>query len=210
MKEKFFPIIVLMLFLILLFPSQIFAESNENLDIKVTIEDRRWDVKLFGLFPNPAQFLFGSVDFINVSFAEDSSQPDELHVTMNLRDLSKLLPDFDSGYTVSWWMNNIHYCLVVHRLPSNQISQYAIGHSEEANDDIVQWTDCDGVFDVEQDCIKWTVLKEDIGNPSPFYQLTSIYATTFVRKIYDERSGADLFKDLAFNAKSSMDYVIKY
>ncbi len=208
MKKIIVCIPIFLLLSLTLFPMVVVSEQNG--EDNYVIEDRRWDVKLFGLFPNPAQFLFGSVDFISVSFEEDDDQPDDLRVTMNLRDLSKLLPEFDSGYTVSWWMNNIHYCLVVHRLPSNQISQYVIGHSDEYTDDIVQWTDCDGVFDIEQNCIKWTVSKEVIGNPSPFSHLTSIYATTFVRKIYDSRSGADLFKDLSLNAKSFTDYVVKY
>ena len=208
MKKLIVLIPIFLLLSLVLFPMTIVSE--QNVEDNYVIEDRRWDVKIFGLFPNPAQFLFGSVDFISVSFEEDSTQPDELIVTMNLRDLSKLLPDFDSGYTVSWWMDNIHYCLVVHRLPSNQISQYVIGHSDEYSDDIVQWTDCDGVFDVEENYIRWSVSKETIGNPLKFSRLTSIFATTFVRKIYDERTGADLFKDLALNAKSFTDYVIKY
>ena len=209
MKKIVIFIPISLLLSLTLFPMVAVSEFNNEDDYE--IEDRRWDVKIFGIFPNPAQFLFGSVDFISVSFDEDSDQPGELSVTMNLRDLSKTLPEFDSGYTVSWWMNNIHYCLVVHRLPSNQISQFVIGHSEEANDDdIVQWIGCDGVFDVEQNCISWTVSKDLIGNPSTFSRLDNIFATTFVRKLYDSRPGADLFKDLAFNAKSLHDYIIKY
>lgn len=206
MKKLLVIISISFLLSLTLFPLIVVSEGNSE---EYVIEDRRWDVKLFGLFPNPAQFLFGSVDFISISFNEDSTQSDDLQVTMNLRDLSKSLPEFDCGYTVSWWMDNIHYCLVVHRLPSNQISQYVIGHSEEATDDIVQWTDCDGDFNVEQNYIQWTVSKEDIGNPSPFSRLTSIFATTFVRKLYENHPGADLFKDLAFNAKSISDYVVK-
>jgi hypothetical protein len=190
--------------------SPILATTDHNDEDDYVIEDRRWDVKIFGIFPNPAQFLFGSVDILSVSFEENSDQPDDLSVIMNVRDLSKLLPEFDSGYTVSWWMNNVVYCLVVHRLPSDQISQFVIGHSEEANDDIVEWNGCDGVFNTEQNYIKWTVSKENIGNPSMFSRLSSIYATTFVRKIYDSRSGADLFKDLTINAKYYSDYNVKY
>ena len=136
--------------------------------------------------------------------------PDELFVTLALRDFEIQTSILQAVYVVEWSYNYHHYGVVVHTDPSG-IGFFLVGQSDDGDSDLDQWDVCSGTYDPDADTITWELSKEAVGHPPPAGRLTNTQAHTHLR--FTTESGlprGDLFKDLTHNAKSVQDYTIKY
>jgi len=207
MKKKIFTVMIIMLLLSIMLPVPASTLDEET----PVLIDRKWDVRFLFIFPLIPQNMFCNIDILSVSFSEDEYQPELLFVTLELRDLSITLPDFDAGYTISWSFFNANYILVAHALPQGE-KTFAVGSTTQSSNNFENWQTCTGFFDSIEHTIIFSVSKNSIGNPQQFSKLDNIDATAFLRP-YDQEThqpGADIFKDFTHNAKQVSSYTIKY
>jgi hypothetical protein len=206
MKIKIVGIFVCMLLITTILPITALAGDPENPEFI----DKIRDVKLFGLFTIPFQMKYKNVDVIAAWLHEESANPDYLSVSLQIRDLEAKTESLEAIYSVDWAWNN-HLILVGLHINPDGIGSFDVGRSLDYNDDIEEWITCDGMVDVEQNFITWSVPKEFIGNPPKGATIENIYPLTSLR--FTDASGLplmDLFKDLPVNAKTSKGYVIQY
>jgi hypothetical protein len=182
------------------------AGDEENPEV----EDKKRDVKLFGLFRVTPQFFLKHVDVISTWFHEDSNNPEYLYVSLKLRDIESRTRVLEAIYDVDWTYNNKRYIANVNTFPSG-VGTYYIGKSLDWDDDFESWNTCAGTYNFENDVITWEVPKNAIGSPQPGDVLNNISPHTHLRFTYE--SGLpmmDLFKDLSGNAKTTKEYIIQY
>jgi hypothetical protein len=206
MRKKILGIIIFMLLTTIILPMTALAGDPENPEVV----DRIRDVKLFWFFAIPFQMEYKHADIVAAWLHEESATPDALFVSLRIRDLEEKTESLEAIYTVDWaWkMDSYSVCLHIH---PDGISSFDVGRSLDHNDDIEEWITCDGVINVEQNSITWSVPKEFIGNPWKGATIQSIFPTTTLR--FTDESGLpqmDLFKDTGWNAKTSKEYVIQY
>ena len=176
------------------------------------IEDKRWDVKLFGLFGGLPQPYFKHIDIISGWFYEDINERDYLFVSLKLRDLQDTSETFEALYSVTWIFNQGLYQTV---LRINSFGIFGTYYVRDADD---QSHSCEGTLDVENDIITWKIPKEIIGDPYQGSALISTSAYALLRPFDEETQsvGADLFKDLTnkligYPSERYGDiYIIKY
>jgi hypothetical protein len=205
MKKIMVSILVIMLLILTVLPLQVLAGDSDNPEF----EDRILDVKLFGIFPFPLQNNLKYADIVSAWFHEDIGNPDYLYVTLKIRALQEKT-GLEAIYDVDWTFNNNYYITCVHANPTG-FGGFVIGKSIDGYDDFESWDYCDGNFNVEDNTITWIVPKDKIGDPHPLNTLTDIFPSTHLR--FTDNSGLplwDLFKDLAWNAKTRKDYTIQY
>lgn len=206
MRRKIVAIIVLMLMISAPLFSIVSAGSEEDPEV----EDRIFDVKLFGTIPFFPQMKYKTADFESVWFFEEEQNPEYIYVCMKLRDLSTSSETYDFIYVVDWFYNEMEYGVVVHLLPSG-LTSFLAGIKNEKGNDYVEYAECQGTFDENTKIITWIVDKEDIGNPMKWAKITNIIPSTHIRFPLDSgKVKFDLFKDLPWNAKLTKDYTIKY
>ena len=206
MRKKIIGIILFMLLTTTLLPITALAGDPENPEFV----DRIRDVKLFWFFPIPFQMEYKYADIVAAWLHEESANPDYLSVSLQIRDLEEKTESLEAIYSVDWAWNN-HLILVGLHINPDGIGSFDAGRSLDYNDDIEEWITCDGVINVEQNSITWSVPKEFIGNPWKGATMQSIFPTTTLR--FTDESGLpqmDLFKDTSWNAKTSKEYVIQY
>jgi hypothetical protein len=205
MKEKFFPIIVLMLFLTLLFPSQVFAGDEENPEIEDEIEDE----------------IIDYLDIICAWFYEDAEQPEYLFIGIKVEEL-KIMP-LKHKLTVHWEYDDEECAAGLSIGYGPPWFQHSAGwghgfwfqeHYERVN----------GTIDEENGIVTFKIPKECIRNPQKGDVLTNTYALSFerfgflgrigldrgfLRSIIGRIIGQDL-TDYAPNDGYGLDYVIQY
>lgn len=206
MRNKIIGIFVCMLLTTTILPMTALAGDPENPEVV----DRIRDVKLFWFFAIPFQMEYKHADIVAAWLHEESTNPDYLSVSLQMRDLGEKTESLEASYTVNWAWNN-HLFLVALRINPDGIVSFDVGRSLDYNDDIEQWITCNGTVDVQQNIITWSVPKEFIGNPPKGATIQSILPVTTLR--FTAASGLprmDLFKDTGWNAKVSKGYVIQY
>jgi len=208
MKKKIVGILICTLLIATILPitGTVFAGSEENPEL----EDRIFDVKLFGLFPFMPQSNFKYVDIISAWINEESDNPDYLYMNLKIRDLEETTEKFDAIYVIGWTLNNVAYSASVHIFPEGPTALLA-GSIDEERNDYIDYVICDGDIDSKNDIITWIIPKDSIDYPSNGNKLENIVPHTHLR--YPESSGFpmwDLFKDLPWNAKITKDYTIIY
>ena len=205
MRKKLVCFGICMLLIITILPLNASTGDSENPEV----EDRTFDVKLFGVFPFLFQPLVKYSDVISAWFHEQQSDSEYLYVSMKVRYLQEKT-FFESIYVVSWTYNNNGYSASVHANP-NGITSLVAGKDDEDGNDYEEWVICDGSFDIQDRIITWKVPKDKIGNPNIGTKLTNIHPHTHLRFRDDSNlPHMDLFKDLAWNAKIVKDYTIMY
>lgn len=175
------------------------------------------------------------IDIVSAWFYEDSSNPDNLYVSLKILDIdatiktkttslftgflnlikqllfkSALPSDTDAYqavFAVCWVKSNSYYSTLVHHNPDGSIYFWFGKSSTDYNDNIDIWYDIAGTFDKENNIITWVIPKDKIDNPHMGTKLIGISAHTHLRQLSDAGEGPDLAKDLAGNAK---DYTIKF
>jgi hypothetical protein len=198
-------ILICMLLITTILPTFASAGDSENPEV----EDRILDVKLFGIIPFLLQKIVKYSDIISAWFYEEQEDSEYLYVSMKVRDLQERT-DLEAIYVVSWVCNFDSYSASVHVNP-NGITPLFAGKNDEEGNDYVEKVECDGSFNLEEQIITWKVPKDIIGNPQIGTKLTDIHPHTHLRFRDDSNlPHMDLFKDLAWNAKSTKDYVIQY
>ena len=208
MKKKIFNILICTFLIAIIFPitGTVFAGSEEDPEV----EDRIFDVKLFGLFPIMPQYNFKYVDIISAWINEESDNPDYLYMNLKIRALKETTERCDAIYVISWTLNSIAYSASVHIFPEGPTALLA-GSIDAERNDYVDYVICDGNIDVNNDIITWIIPKDSIGYPSNSNKLENIAPHTHLR--YTESSGFpmwDLFKDLPWNAKIIKDYIVQF
>ncbi len=206
MRKKIIGIIIIMLLTTTLLPMTALAGDPENPEFV----DRIRDIKLFWFFPIPLQIEYKYADIVAAWLHEESANPDYLSVSLQIRDLEEKTKSLEAIYVGEWTCNNHLFIVCLHINPDG-IHPFFVGRSLDYNDDIEEWITCDGMVDVEQNIITWSVPKEFIGNPQKGAIIKSISPVTTLR--FTDGSGLpliDLFKDFSWNAKTSKDYVIQY
>ncbi len=207
MKKKIIGIFVCMLLITAILPITgiVIAGSEEDPEV----EDRIFDVKLFGIFEFPLQIYFKYADVVSTWFYENIDNPDYLYISLKIRDLDAKTDDLEAIYDVDWSYSNNRYICCVHNNP-NGYGPFVIGKSTDGDDNYEDWAICDGTFDVENNIITWEVPKTVIGDPLIGHKLTSISPHTHLRfKDDSDLPHMDLFKDLSWNAKTVKDYRIQ-
>ena len=207
MKKKIIGIFVCTMLITIIIPitGTVIAGSEEDPEV----EDRIFDVKLFGIFGFPLQICFKYADVVSTWFYENIDNPDYLYVSLKIRDLGAKADDLEAIYDVDWSYSNNRYACCVHNNP-NGYGPFFIGKSTDGDDDYEDWALCDGTFDVENNIITWEVLKTAIGDPLIGHELTNIFPSTHLRFRDDsDLPHMDLFKDLSWNAKTVKDYRIQ-
>ena len=205
MKEKIFPIIIIMLFLTLLFPTQVFAGNEENPEIEDEIEDDVIDY----------------LDIISAWFYEEADQPDYLFIGIKVQEL-KIMPLMHK-LTVHWEYDGIECSagLSIGYGPPWYQHSAGWGHGLwfQEHIEIVN-----GTIDEEKGIVTFKIPKEYIRNPQKGDVLTNTYALTFERFGFLGRIGFDrgilrniigriigqALTDLAPNNGYGADYVIQY
>jgi len=114
-------------------------------------------------------------------FSEDSGTPDDLSITLELRDFESQTRMLQAVYVVEWSYNNNHYGVVVHTDPQG-IGDFLVGKSEDGDSIFDRWDICYGTHDEDSNTITWTVSKETVGNPPPLSRLTNIQSHTHLRE----------------------------
>ena len=206
MRKKIIGIIIFMLLTTTILPITALAGDPENPEFI----DRIRDVKLFWFFNSPFQMNYKYADIVAAWLHEESTNPDYLSVSLQIRDLEEKTESLEAIYVVDWSWNNYLFCVLLHINP-DVIHPFFVGRSLDYTDDIEEWTTCDGMADVEQNIITWSVPKEFIGNPPKGATIQGIYPVVTLR--FTDASGLplmDLFKDFSWNAKISKEYVIQY
>lgn len=208
MKKKIVGIFVCTLLIATILPitETVIAGSEDDPEV----EDRIFDVKLFGLFPFMPQSNFKYVDIISAWINEVSDNPDYLYMNLKIRDLEETTEKFDAIYVISWTLNSVAYSASVHIFPEGPTALLA-GSIDEERNDYVDYIICDGDIDSINDIITWIIPKDSIGYPSNANKLENIVPHTHLR--YPESSGIpmwDLFKDLPWNAKIIKDYIVQF
>jgi len=207
MKKKIFGIFVCIILVTTLLPiaGTVIAGSEDNPEV----EDRIFDVKLFGIFLFPLQIHFKYADVVSTWFYENSDNPDYLYVSLKIRDLGDKADDLEVIYDVDWSYSNNRYICCVHDNP-NGYGPFVIGKSADGDENYDDFAPCEGNFDVENNIISWKVPKIAIGDPLIGHKLTSISPHTHLRFRDDsELPHMDLFKDLYWNVKTVKDYLIQ-
>ena len=207
MKRKILGIFIVTLLIATILPitGTVIAGSEEDPEV----EDRIFDVKLFGIFVFPLQIHFKYADIVSTWFYENSDNPDYLYVSLKIRDLDAKTDDLEAIYDVDWSYLNNRYICCVHNNP-NGYGPFVIGKSTDGDDNYEDWALCNGTFDVENNIITWEVPKTAIGDPLIGHKLTSISPHTHLRFRDDsDLPRMDLFKDLYWNAKTVRDYLIQ-
>jgi len=172
--------------------------------------DRMRDVKLFGLFTIPFQMKYEYADFIAAWLHEESNNPEYISVSLQIRNLEGKTESLEAIYNVDWLWNQDRFTANLHINPDG-IGLFLVGRSLNGDDMIDEWIDCDGLVDIENNVITWSVPKEYMQNPPKGSTITSIRPHTHLR--FTDNSGlplTDLFKDLPWNAKTTKDYVLQY
>ena len=206
MIKKVIRIFVCLLFLFSALSFIVEAGDPENPEVV----DRIRDVKLFWFFAIPFQMEYKHADIVAAWLHEESATPDSLFVSLQVRDLEDKTESLEAIYVVAWAWNMGSYSVGLHIHPDG-IGSFFVGRSLDGNDDIDEYIVCDGIVDVEQNIITWSVPKEFIGNPWKGATIQSILPVTTLR--FTDESGLpqmDLFKDTGWNAKTSKGYVIQY
>jgi hypothetical protein len=206
MMKKVIGIFVSLLFLFSALSFIVEAGDPENPEVV----DRIRDVKLFWFFAIPFQMEYKHADIVAAWLHEESVTPDSLFVSLQVRDLEEKTESLEAIYVVDWSWKNYRYLVLLHIHPDG-IGSFDVGRSLDYNDDIEEWITCDGMVDVEQNIITWSVPKEFIGNPWKGATIQNILPGTVLR--FTDESGLpqmDLFKDTGWNAKVSKDYIIQY
>lgn len=206
MAKKIISIVIIMLLLLASFSIIVSSGSEDDPEIV----DRKLDVKLFGIFPFLPQLNYKNTDWESVWFYELEDKPDNLYVSMKVRELESDSDTYDFIYVIQWTYNNIQYGASIHLLPRG-LTSYLAGILNEEGNDYTQYVECDGAFDEKTNIITWIVPKESIGNPMQLTKITNIIPFTVVRFPLDSgKVKFDLFKDLPWNALITQDYTIKY
>jgi hypothetical protein len=206
MIKKVIGIFVCLLFLFSTLSFVVEAGDPENPEVV----DRIRDVKLFWFFAIPFQMEYKHADIVAAWFHEESVTPDSLFVSLQVRDLVEKTESLEAIYDVEWTWKNYQCSVLLHIHPDG-ISSFWVGRSLDYNDDTEEWITCDGMLDVEQNIITWSVPKEFIGNPWKGTTIQNIFLGTVLR--CTDESGLpqmDLFKDTGYNAKITKSYVIQY
>ncbi len=206
MKLKIISFLISMLFVSSIFSMAAIAGDEENPEI----EDRMRDVKLFGLFPFLPQFNLKYADIISAWIYEEDGNPDNLYMSLKIRDLEDKTDKYDAIYVISWTLNSVSYSASVHIFPQGPTPLLA-GPTDEERNDYVNYVICEGNIDSNNEIITWIIPKDAIGNPIKDQIIENIVPHTHLR--YTESSGLpmwDLFKDLPWNAKIIKDYTIRY
>ncbi len=203
--KKIIVILICMLLITTILPNYAFAGDSENPEV----EDRILDVKLFGLFPFLLQKIVKYSDIVSAWFYENQEDSEYLYVSIKLRDLQEKT-DLEAIYVVTWNFNYYGYSASVHVNP-NGVTPLFAGKNDEEGNDYIEKVECEGSFNTEENIITWKVPKNIIGNPEIGTKLTDIHPHTHLRFRDDSNlPHMDLFKDLAWNAKTTRDYVILY
>ena len=206
MKKKLLEIFVCMLLLTTMLPMTVTVIAGDEEDPEV--EDRTLDVKLFGFIGFPLQTSFKYADIVSAWFSEESTDTDNLYVSIKVMDLQEKT-NLEAIYDVNWVLNNKRYLTCVHANP-NGYGPFLIGENTYGGDDY-EWDTCSGNFDLDNNIITWEIPKDAIGNPQKGDKLTYIFPSTHLRFRDDSNlPRMDLFKDLAWNAKIIKDYTIEY
>lgn len=206
MGKKIISIVIIMLLLLSSFSIIVSGGSEDDPEIV----DRTLDVKLLGVIPFFPQTNYKNADWESVWFYELEDKPDNLYVSMKVRELESDSDTYDFIYVIQWTYNNIQYGASIHLLPRG-LTSYLAGILNEEGNDYTQYVECDGAFDEKTNIITWIVPKESIGNPMQLTKITNIIPFTVVRFPLDSgKVKFDLFKDLPWNAKILKDYTIKY
>jgi len=206
MKIKMISIVVILLLTLTVTPWPVLAGDVDNPEI----QDRIFDVKLFGILPYPLQNKLKYADIVSVWFHENNGTPDYLYVTLKIRDLEEKTNGLEAIYDVDFRFNSVLYITCVHANPMG-FGPFFIGKSMDGDDDFEFWDNCDGNFNVENNTITWIVPKVIIGDPHHGNKIMDIFPSTHLR--FTDDSGLpliDLFKDLSWNAKKLKDYDIQY
>ena len=206
MRKKIPGIIIIMLLMTTVLPMTAIAGDPDNPEFI----DRIRDVKLFGIFTIPFQMEYKFADIVAAWLHEESTNPDYLSVSLQIRDLEEKTESLEAIYVVDWSWNNHLYGVSLHINPQG-IGSFDVGRSLDYTDDIEEYITCEGIVDIERNSITWSVPKEFIGNPPKGATIESIYPLTTLR--FTDESGLpiiDLFKDFSWNGKTSNAYVIQY
>jgi hypothetical protein len=188
------------------FPLAVNAGSEDDPEV----EDRIRDVMLFGRFPFIFQFSFKYVDIVSAWMNEEENNPDYLYLNLKVRDLEEKTKRFDAIYVISWTLDSVWYSASVHIFPYGPTILKA-GPTDEEGNDYVDYVECEGKIDTDNDVISWIVPKDGIGSPNIGQIIENIVPHTHLR--FPEYSGFplwDLFKDLPWNANYVRDYQVKY
>lgn len=201
MRKKIVCMLLCMFLVVASLPMLTIAGDEDNPELR----DKTRDV--FSYFGVVLQALCKHIDVQSAWFYEDPEHPENLYVSLKLRDLKEQTTLLEAIYGVDWVFDYNTYSTLVHIHPDG-IGVYFVGKSVDGDE---EWDTCDGEIDVENHIITWSVPKSAIGNPQPHDRLLDIFASTVLR--FTEDSGMpmmDLFKDLSWNAKTRKDYSIQY
>ncbi len=195
MAKKIISSVIIMPLLLASFSIIVSGGSEDDPEIV----DRTLDVKLLGVIPFFPQMNYKNADWESVWFHELEDKPDNLYVSMKVRELESNSDTYDFIYVIQWTSNNIQYGASIHLLPRG-LTSYLAGILNEEGNDYTQYVECDGAFDEKTNIITWIVPKESIGNPMQLTKITNIIPFTVVRFPLDSgKVKFDLFKDLPWN-----------
>jgi hypothetical protein len=181
------------------------------------IKDRRFDVKVFGIFGFFFQSFLKHIDVVSAWFDEDSENPDYLTVCLKTRALMERTETLEAIYKVNWFYNHEEYGVIL-KIHTDGIFAGFLAY-KDLGQDRHEMHPCEGIYDIEQGVITWKVSKGDIGNLGPGSLLTTTSATALLRP-WDEttgKPGPDIFKDLSIRLigvsaeeRYGENYQIKY
>ena len=179
------------------------------------IEDRVFDVKLFGIWGFFFQSLTKHIDVVCAWFKEDGENPEYLTVCLQTRSLVERTESFEALYKVNWNFNHERYGVIVKIHPDGIFAGFEA--YKDLGNNQYERHDCEGILDVEQGLLTWHVKKEMIGNLGPGDVLTTTLACALLRP-WDatKGEGPDIFKDLTSrmiappDERYGEDYCIQY
>lgn len=206
--KKILSCIILLIMLLAVISINVFAEFNEEPEIKDEENDT----------------IFGYIDILTVWFEEYPEEPDYLYTNMELRDIKKLT--IGGLYQIQWNFNDYIFASFAEigykgrSIPKDYIcGEYGKG----SNDDLFNMLPCEGYLDYEDNIITWKIPKENIGNPNKGDILEKPWAKSCFSGIYGIISfiryipilGRDLAptftdQDGLNRFEYGRDYVIKY
>lgn len=204
--RKICEILVCALVVATLIPLGVIAGNSDGPEV----EDRIRDVKAFGLFRVFPQNLFKHIDVVSAWFYENIDNPDDLYISLRLREIKEATHILEAIYLVSWLHNNNFFITGVHVFPWG-IEEYYIGISMDGDSIVDDIFNCEGICDFTENTFTWRVSKDVLGNLESGSSIYDIHPRAYLRFPYE--SGlpmVDLFKDFSYNAKTSKEYIIQY
>ena len=188
--------------LVLLQPAVLAGDENNP-----EIVDIEKDVKMWMMIKGPlVNTLFKNADILSCWFHENSETPDNVYITIKLRDFKFCY--FNISYTVQWSYLDMEGFIIL----GNQLKQqYMTAYAGYAHGSTMYRFETTAEIDETENTLTITIPKEYIGNPEPGHQLIEPIAAAIVRPNLEFTYTRPILSILAYDdAMNGKTYTIQY